>query len=214
MPYICRAKTRGGKQPGARTQPATPMKADVSERSIGYATNWTHDMAGLFYILFFWLIGNILSRLTGSIVSGNIIGMVLLFASLCLRWVKAETVRPAARFLLAGMALFFVPYGVGLMGSYRGILDNLWGGVVSGGGSAGGGVARGGGGLWRPEWGASEQDRAAYIQRERRTSASLWQYRGDLPMFDASFSSNFRQVRHPGSNYFSNSQFSDSSIMP
>lgn len=132
MPYICRAKTRGGKQPGARTQPATPMKADASERSIGYATNWTHDMAGLFYILFFWLIGNILSRLTGSIVSGNIIGMVLLFASLCLRWVKAETVRPAARFLLAGMALFFVPYGVGLMDSYRVILDNLWAVVVSG----------------------------------------------------------------------------------
>ena len=89
-------------------------------------------MTGLFYILFFWLVGNVLSRLTGNIVSGNIIGMVLLFASLCLHWVKAETVRPAARFLLAGMALFFVPYGVGLMDSYRVILDNLWAVVVSG----------------------------------------------------------------------------------
>ena len=76
-------------------------------------------MTGLFYILFFWLVGNVLSRLTGNIVSGNIIGMVLLFASLCLHWVKAETVRPAARFLLASMALFFVPFGVGLMDSYR-----------------------------------------------------------------------------------------------
>ena len=89
-------------------------------------------MTGLFYILFFWLVGNVLSRLTGNIVSGNIIGMVLLFASLCLHWVKAETVRPAARFLLAGMALFFVPFGVGLMDSYRVILDNLWAVVVSG----------------------------------------------------------------------------------
>lgn len=89
-------------------------------------------MTGFFYILLFWLAGNALSMLTGSYVSGNIIGMVLLFAALCLRWVKAETVRPAARFLLGAMALFFVPYGVGLMDSYRTILDNLWAIVVSG----------------------------------------------------------------------------------
>lgn len=89
-------------------------------------------MTGLFYILFFWLLGNLLSYLTGEIVSGNIIGMILLFAALCLRWVRPETVRPAARFLLTGMALFFVPYGVGLMDSYRVILDNLWAVVISG----------------------------------------------------------------------------------
>lgn len=89
-------------------------------------------MLGLFYILLCWLVGTLLSRLTGGYVSGNIIGMILLFAALCLRWVKAETVRPAARFLLGSMALFFVPYGVGLMESYRVILDNLWAIVVSG----------------------------------------------------------------------------------
>lgn len=89
-------------------------------------------MEGLFYILLFWLIGNGLSQITGSYVSGNVIGMILLFAALCLRWVKAETVRPAARFLLGAMALFFVPYGVGLMDSYRVILDNLWAIVISG----------------------------------------------------------------------------------
>lgn len=91
-----------------------------------------HTMPGLFYILLFWLIGNALSILTGGYVSGNIIGMILLFAALCLHWVKAETVRPAARFLLGAMALFFVPYGVGLMDSYRVILDNLWAIVISG----------------------------------------------------------------------------------
>lgn len=89
-------------------------------------------MLGLLYILFFWLVGNALSLLTGSYISGNIIGLILLFAALCLRWVKAETVRPAARFLLGAMALFFVPYGVGLMESYRTILDNLWAIVISG----------------------------------------------------------------------------------
>lgn len=90
------------------------------------------NMAGLFYILLFWLIGNGISLATGNYVSGNIIGMILLFAALCMKWVKAETVRPAARFLLGAMALFFVPYGVGLMDSYRVILDNLWAIVVSG----------------------------------------------------------------------------------
>ena len=89
-------------------------------------------MLGLFYILLFWLNGNALSILTGGYVSGNIIGMILLFAALCMRWVKAETVRPAAKFLLGAMALFFVPYGVGLMDSYRVILDNLWAIVISG----------------------------------------------------------------------------------
>lgn len=89
-------------------------------------------MIGLFYILLFWLIGNALSYCVGGYISGNIIGMLLLFAALCLRWVKPETVRPAARFLLGSMALFFVPFGVGLMVSYRTIMDNLWAIVISG----------------------------------------------------------------------------------
>ena len=89
-------------------------------------------MTGLFFILLFWLVGNALSLLTGGYISGNIIGLILLFASLCMHWVKAETIRPAARFLLGAMALFFVPYGVGLMDSYRVILENLWAIVVSG----------------------------------------------------------------------------------
>lgn len=83
-------------------------------------------MIGLFYILLCWLLGNAIAALTGGHISGNIIGMVLLFAALCLKWVSAESVRPAARFLLGAMALFFVPYGVGLMDSYRLIMDNLW----------------------------------------------------------------------------------------
>lgn len=89
-------------------------------------------MLGICYILLFWLVGNGLSLATGNYVSGNIIGMILLFAALCLGWVKAETVRPAARFLLGAMALFFVPYGVGLIDSYQVILDNLWAIVISG----------------------------------------------------------------------------------
>ena len=81
---------------------------------------------GLFYILLCWVAGNALARLTGDYVSGNIIGMILLFAALCLKIVPAERVRPAARFLLGVMALFFVPFGVGLMISYETLLSHFW----------------------------------------------------------------------------------------
>ncbi len=89
-------------------------------------------MAGIFHILLFWLIGNLLSRMLGGVISGNIIGMLLLFAALSLRLVSAERVRPAAKFLLGSMALFFVPFGVGLMESYRVILENFWAILLSG----------------------------------------------------------------------------------
>ena len=82
-------------------------------------------MVGLCYILSFWLVGNALSYLIGGYISGNIIGMVLLFIALKNRWVDADRVRPAARFLLGTMALFFVPFGVGLMVSYEHIMANL-----------------------------------------------------------------------------------------
>lgn len=88
-------------------------------------------MVGLFVILCCWLAGNLLSALVNGYVSGNIIGMVLLFLLLIFRVVKAETVRPAAKFLLGTMALFFIPYGVGLIESYHVILDNLWAIVIA-----------------------------------------------------------------------------------
>jgi holin-like protein len=51
--------------------------------------------------------------------------MLLLFALLCAGIVKGETVRPAAKFLLGTMALFFIPFGVGLIDSYEVIMDNI-----------------------------------------------------------------------------------------
>ncbi len=88
-------------------------------------------LLGIFYILLCWAAGNALSALTGSLIPGNIIGMVLLFAALSLGIFPAERVRPAARFLLGTMALFFVPFGVGLTVSYETILRHLWAIVIS-----------------------------------------------------------------------------------
>jgi len=83
-------------------------------------------MLGLLYILLCWLLGNVIGYLTGGYVSGNIIGMVLLYLALHFRIIEVEKVRPAAKFLLGSMALFFVPYGVGLMVSYEAIMNNFW----------------------------------------------------------------------------------------
>lgn len=82
-------------------------------------------MKGLFYILLCWVAGNAASYCIGNYISGNIIGMILMFAALRLRIFNPDEVRPAAKFLLGMMSLFFVPFGVGLMVSYRSILDNV-----------------------------------------------------------------------------------------
>ena len=88
-------------------------------------------MKGLFVILACWLVGNCLSIAINGYLSGNIIGMLLLFTLLCCGVVKGETVRGAAKFLLATMALFFVPFGVGLIDSYGVIMENIWAIVVA-----------------------------------------------------------------------------------
>lgn len=83
-------------------------------------------MLGFFHILLFWTIGNTISYLTGNYISGNVLGMILLFGALRAGIVKAHRVRPAARFLLGSMGLFFVPFGVGLMVSYDLIAQHFW----------------------------------------------------------------------------------------
>lgn len=82
-------------------------------------------MKGILYILLCWLIGNAISLLIDGYISGNIIGMLLMFAALQLGIFKAETVRPAAKFLLGSMALYFVPFGVGIIVSHNDIADNI-----------------------------------------------------------------------------------------
>lgn len=75
-------------------------------------------MYGLFLILLFYLLGCLISALIGNFVPGSVIGMVLLFAALSLKWVRPGAVKRVATFLLDNMMLFFVPVGVGLITSY------------------------------------------------------------------------------------------------
>ncbi|MGL4854722.1 MAG: CidA/LrgA family protein, partial [Lentisphaeria bacterium] len=58
-----------------------------------------------FAILFsFLFLGEFISNILQLSVPGNVIGMVLLTASLCLGWIKDDWVKPAAKLLLDNMA--------------------------------------------------------------------------------------------------------------
>lgn len=72
-------------------------------------------MYGIFIIFLMYAIGNLISWLIGGFIPGSVIGMVLLFVALTLKWVNPTKVRPTADFLVKNMALFFVPVGAGIM---------------------------------------------------------------------------------------------------
>ena len=61
---------------------------------------------------------------------GSVLGMVLLFVALCLKIVKADTVRPAARWLCDNMGLFFLPAGVGIVNALD-ILSSNWEAILT-----------------------------------------------------------------------------------
>lgn len=70
---------------------------------------------GSFYILFFYFLGEMLSKLLHNFVPGSVLGMILLFLALYFKLLKPENVRAVATTITKNMALFFIPAGVGLM---------------------------------------------------------------------------------------------------
>ena len=75
-------------------------------------------MYGIFLILLFYLLGCFVAALIGNFVPGSVIGMILLFCVLSLKWVRPGHVKKVSMFLLDNMMLFFIPVGVGLITSY------------------------------------------------------------------------------------------------
>lgn len=81
---------------------------------------------GLFHILFFYFLGEILSILINGFVPGSVIGMILLFLCLFFKIVKPEKVKDAATVITKNMAVFFVPSAVGLMAYAEIISKSIW----------------------------------------------------------------------------------------
>lgn len=70
---------------------------------------------GLTLLLLFQLGGELLSRLGDLPIPGNVLGMGLLLVALQIGLVELKWLEEAAELLLANLALFFVPAGVGVM---------------------------------------------------------------------------------------------------
>lgn len=88
-------------------------------------------MYSVLNILFFYLVGAIVSKMINGFVPASVIGMVLLFLSLVMKWVKPEKIKPAADFLLSNLLLFFVPVACGVVGAYVLFKDYIWAILVS-----------------------------------------------------------------------------------
>lgn len=82
-------------------------------------------LAQVFYILFFYFVGELISYFIHGFIPGSVIGMVMLFVALAFKWVKPEKVRKISTLLTDNMGLFFLPAGVGLMTSF-GIISVYW----------------------------------------------------------------------------------------
>ena len=73
-------------------------------------------MLGAFTVLLvFQLIGEVLVHFTGLPIPGPVIGLLLLFLSLCMRGSLAVPLRDTANGILQHLSLLFVPAGVGVM---------------------------------------------------------------------------------------------------
>lgn len=83
-------------------------------------------LKGIFIILLHLALGFGCSELMDGFVPGSVCGMLLLFASLMLGLVKAETVRPVAEWLTGNMTIFFLPAAIGIMDLWGVIRASWW----------------------------------------------------------------------------------------
>ncbi|MDF2532531.1 MAG: CidA/LrgA family protein [Clostridia bacterium] len=76
-------------------------------------------------ILLFIFLGELLNKLVGIPIPGNILGMILLLLCLLMGVVKLQQIDEVSKFLLDHMAVLFVPAGVGLI-SVIGLVKDTW----------------------------------------------------------------------------------------
>ena len=107
------------------------MRTDIvfHTKPLNLRTQTITMLYGLFIIFLFYAIGNFISNLIEGMIPGNVIGMVLLFAALMLKWVDPHKLRPVAVGITTHMSLFFVPVGVGLMVSMQ-YIGQYWAAIL------------------------------------------------------------------------------------
>ncbi|WP_333859531.1 CidA/LrgA family protein [Clostridium sp.] len=79
----------------------------------------------LMIILIMCFLGQLLEKICLIPIPGVVIGLILLFLSLCAGIIKIEMVEDISNVLLSHMSFLFIPAGVGLMVSFN-ILKGKW----------------------------------------------------------------------------------------
>ncbi len=78
---------------------------------------------GMTIIFICLILGELISSFFPVPLPGNIIGMIILFASLISNLIKLENVNKAGNLLLDNLILFFIPIGVGII-RYKELIIN------------------------------------------------------------------------------------------
>lgn len=76
-------------------------------------------------ILGIYFLGELIQKISGLPIPGNVIGMLILFFALYTGIIKLKTIGKISDFLLENLAFFFLPAGVSLMTSF-GLLEGKW----------------------------------------------------------------------------------------
>lgn len=87
-------------------------------------------LPGFLILLAFLFAGGWIADAARLPLPGSVVGMLMLAAALRVGWIPERTVKDAAELLIRGMALLFVPAGVGLM-AYGGLLARAWMPIVA-----------------------------------------------------------------------------------
>lgn len=87
---------------------------------------------GFGIIMAFLAAGECLSILIGHFVPGSVIGMLLLFVALVMKWISPSKIEKVAHFLTGNMTIFFIPAVMGIMDQWGVIRMNWlgWIGVI------------------------------------------------------------------------------------
>lgn len=76
-------------------------------------------------IMGFTLLGEVLQRIIPLPIPASVYGIVLLFAALCLKWIRVEQVKETGAFLSSILPILFVSPAVGIVEDWGLIREDL-----------------------------------------------------------------------------------------
>ncbi|MFI3248716.1 MAG: CidA/LrgA family protein [Rikenellaceae bacterium] len=88
------------------------------------------ELKGITIIVIIYLLGEVLSRIIGGFIPGNVLGMLILFGLLQHGAVKEEDIKGMCNFVLSNMMLLFIPVTAGIVISYK-MIAHDWIAVIA-----------------------------------------------------------------------------------